>query len=157
MAELLVLSGWSVSFLPLQSFTPFVRFRVTCASHLALAAVIALGAESLEVTQQLDDTSSADSSSANFDFVVVDAAMSFVSQHDYAAAAVLLNALLNVRARRCMSSALLTHISVSSATNRNRICTAEAHDSAVVVPLCFQDKPTSDAVIAHILPHFHKL
>jgi hypothetical protein len=66
--------------------------------------VIALGGESLEVLQQTDDMLPVSSAAADVDFVIMDALMSFVSEHDYLAAAPQLNALLNVRVPHAANS-----------------------------------------------------
>ena len=74
----------------------------TC--HSFIFAVIAVGAESLEVSQQMDDDAAVSQSSEISDFIIVDAFITFVSQQDYIAAAPQLHALLNVRnARRAAS------------------------------------------------------
>ncbi len=70
-------------------------------SHLPLltpTAVIALGAESLEVSQQVNDGADGMQSSEHLDVVILDAVVSFVSQQDYIAAAPQLDALIHVRA-----------------------------------------------------------
>ena len=82
---------------------PLNRF-ILLFCHFAAAtpnprAAIALGAESLEVTQQLDDSSATTSA----DVVVVDATVSFVGQQDYVAAAAQLDALLKVQHAVCVS------------------------------------------------------
>ena len=64
-------------------------------------SVIALGGESLEVSQQLDDGPSGEQLPQQVNVIIVDALMSFVSHQDYAAVARQLDSLLRVCTSRC--------------------------------------------------------
>jgi hypothetical protein len=63
------------------------------------SAAIALGAESVEVSQQMDDVPAHTRAPKDVELVVVDAVMSFVGHQDYLTAAPQLDALVNVRAQ----------------------------------------------------------
>lgn len=96
MAQLYILSAWFVF-----GFTVLLQAsargsRVQCHAATHAFAVIAVGAESLEVSQHMDDDAAVSQSSENSDFVIVDALITFVSQQDYIVAATQLHALLNV-------------------------------------------------------------
>jgi hypothetical protein len=97
LAQLHLLSRWCVFACAAEPFT--LLFCHFAAATPNPRAAIALGAESLEVTQQLDDSSATTSA----DVVVVDATVSFVGQQDYVAAAAQLDALLKVQHAVCVS------------------------------------------------------
>jgi hypothetical protein len=87
-----------VFFLPLTCRPPHRANLPACSATSHTASVIALGAESLEVSQQVNDGAADMQSLEHLDAVIVDAVVSFVSQQDYIAAAPQLDTLIHVRA-----------------------------------------------------------
>ena len=95
MAQLYILSAWFVFGFTVLLQSSARGSRVQCHAATHAFAVIAVGAESLEVSQHMDDDAAVSQSSEN-DFIIVDALITFVSQQDYIVAATQLHALLNV-------------------------------------------------------------
>ena len=105
LAQLYILSAWLVFGFTAILLQASVRgSRVQCHAATHAFAVIAVGAESLEVSQHMDDDAAVSQSSENSEFIIVDALITFVSQQDYIVAATQLHALLNVCNARGVAS-----------------------------------------------------